>query len=610
MAVIAGPGPVFVFERLTGARRWQVYAWRALFVTALLMALAVTWESESVFGGMIGPAQTRVAVKVYRALVGTQLALVLMAAPAATAGAVCLDKARGTLAHVLVTDLSNGEIVLGKLGARLIPVLMFVGCTMPVAFLCTLLGGMDPDALLAAFAVTVGVAVLGCSLALTLSIWARKTHEVLLATYVIWAICLLASPAVSLIAQFFGSANLAQAFEDANPFMLAFAPYDRPNLYSPWEIVGFVACCMVFSGLLLARAVTHVRRVAVRQASRTELPRRPARVRLPRWALPAIVPSKLVKLMEGPTLDGNPVLWREWFRNRPSGWARTIWGVYVAGCVAFTLIAFVSDVGQPPGFMRGRVSLWVNGLQVAIGLLFLSVGAATSLAEERVRGSLDVLMATPLSTRSIVWGKWLGTFRMVPRLALLPGLLAFGLAWKHGNSMEVIFLLAEIAAYGALITSLGLALATRTARLSTAVCTSIMAYVMLTVATFFILAVVVRDPPGERMFAFSPFGGPAILTLDIANNGVGPREPSWAAVRRFRPLLFVRYGWETFAIVVYGTAALMLYRSTLRAFDRCLGRASSAPDGLRVSRRKPRDVAPGSNSPASPVVAANRVLNS
>ena len=61
-----------------------------------------------------------------------ELTLILLAAPAATAGAVCLDKARGTLDHMLATDLSNAEIVLGKLGVRLIPVLGLVACVLPV----------------------------------------------------------------------------------------------------------------------------------------------------------------------------------------------------------------------------------------------------------------------------------------------------------------------------------------------------------------------------------------------------------------------------------------------------------------------------------------------
>ena len=66
------------------------------------------------------------------------------------------------------------------------------------------------------------------------------------------------------------------------------------------------------------------------------------------------------------------------------------------------------------------VAARVNAWEVSIGLLLLSVSAATSLAEERDRGGLDVIMATPLETREIVWGKWWGTFAMVPRLAILP----------------------------------------------------------------------------------------------------------------------------------------------------------------------------------------------
>ena len=60
-----------------------------------------------------------------------ELTLVILAAPAATAGAICLDKARGTLDHMLTTDLSNTEIVLGKLGVRLVPVLGLIACILP-----------------------------------------------------------------------------------------------------------------------------------------------------------------------------------------------------------------------------------------------------------------------------------------------------------------------------------------------------------------------------------------------------------------------------------------------------------------------------------------------
>ena len=56
------------------------------------------------------------------------------------------------------------------------------------------------------------------------------------------------------------------------------------------------------------------------------------------------------------------------------------------------------------------------------GLLLASLATPTVLAEERLRGSLDVLMSTPLLTDRIVLAKWWGAYRIVPALALLPAI--------------------------------------------------------------------------------------------------------------------------------------------------------------------------------------------
>src|SRR5262249_61024307 len=98
------------------------------------------------------------------------------------------------------------------------------------------------------------------------------------------------------------------------------------------------------------------------------------------------------------------------------------------GCVAGAIDVWVH------GIEYGTVTTWmVVGcfsyfLQVTFGLLVLSAVAPLSMAEERQRGSLDVVVATPLSTRAIVLGKWWGTFRLVPLLALGPGLMTLALA--------------------------------------------------------------------------------------------------------------------------------------------------------------------------------------
>jgi hypothetical protein len=99
------------------------------------------------------------------------------------------------------------------------------------------------------------------------------------------------------------------------------------------------------------------------------------------------------------------VLWREWHRRRPSRWSVAVWGLFGVLSGGFSLWAIVEafDGAGPGGRGMGAV---IGGVQVSAGLLLLSIPAATSLAEERQRGSLDVLLATPLSTRSIVLGKW------------------------------------------------------------------------------------------------------------------------------------------------------------------------------------------------------------
>ena len=167
----------------------------------------------------------------------------MLVAPAATAGAICLDRARGTLAHVMATDLSDSEIVLGKLAARLLPVMGLVACTWPVMAISTLLGGIDPTALTLGFAIIVTVALLGCAIALALSVWARKPHEVILATYAFWLVVLMAWPVwyTSLGGRVLRDTR-GTGFWLANPFYLAFAPYSdsRP--------IWFLGLCVVFRG--------------------------------------------------------------------------------------------------------------------------------------------------------------------------------------------------------------------------------------------------------------------------------------------------------------------------------------------------------------------------
>ena len=88
----------------------------------------------------------------------------------------------------------------------------------------------------------------------------------------------------------------------------------------------------------------------------------------------------------GPSLDFNPVAWREWHRARPSRMMRVAWGLYAAlGLLWVYGRRRPSNVAGP---MRDEVVGLMNGFQVSLGLLLLSVGASASLAEERRAAAL------------------------------------------------------------------------------------------------------------------------------------------------------------------------------------------------------------------------------
>src|SRR5262249_32647621 len=158
-----------------------------------------------------------------------------------------------------------------------------------------------------------------CSLTLLFSVWGRKTHEVLIAAYLAETLILLVYPASLMIEDGLRltRATMSGAVFWTNPFILAYAPYNRPGAVEMTDYAWFLAACLVVSAVCTVLGILTVRSVTVRHASVPQKkPRRRAVVRPRRpWT---------------PTLDKNPVLWREWHRQRPSRWTRLVWLVYGA----------------------------------------------------------------------------------------------------------------------------------------------------------------------------------------------------------------------------------------------------------------------------------------
>jgi hypothetical protein len=293
-----------------------------------------------------------------------------------------------------------------------------------------------------------------------------------------------------------------------------------------------------------------------------------------------------VDYLPGPPLDGNPVLWREWHRKRPSRWTGRFWTAYaVLSSLASLYVIGWYYAWWGDGLIRSgiqHVAGQVNAWQVAIGLLLLSVSAATSLAEERDRGSLDVIMTTPLTTREIVWGKWWGTFAMVPRLAILPIWVAAGASMITGGGIGLVLMIGLILAYAAAITSLGLAAATWIPRLGRVITVSVMAYVLVAVGWPLALEIL----PGLPAFRTIPsYMEPNWYGLCLASPFCGIYATTeWAARPSFASSIYSMRGsgppllapgdpsWPLIWIGVNLAIAVILALATLRTFDRCLGR--------------------------------------
>ena len=300
--------------------------------------------------------------------------------------------------------------------------------------------------------------------------------------------------------------------------------------------------------------------------------------------------SRWLTWLPAPSLDANPVLWCEWHRNRPSRMVRAIWLLYVIGSVAGAGVgvheAMVYGPSTPSGVITPSIVLVV---QFIFGLMIVSSLAPASLVEERVRGSLDVLLTTPLSTPSILWGKWLGTYRVVVWLSVLPALTMAILAGitpavtNRFGTVDTVSLADRIAApslivlqmlcYGAIITSIGLALATWVRQPALAITINIVILVLVAIGWPLFFEAAIWYPLQEWLasagsadarwvvsatMAISPFAAPIVTLQGLLEFDSSSRWKVWVA--------------STVWCVIASASAEAVFWAAAGTFDRCLGR--------------------------------------
>ena len=125
--------------------------------------------------------------------------------------------------------------------------------------LASLLGGIDPMALLGLFLAAVGCAVVGCSLAMALSIYGRKTHEVLLMTYLVLIVWIIAPSLLDAVAHRMAWRTARDLAHPAWSMGRAVEPLSRggpgvSGARASGPDLGFLAACLVVASALTGLA--------------------------------------------------------------------------------------------------------------------------------------------------------------------------------------------------------------------------------------------------------------------------------------------------------------------------------------------------------------------
>src|SRR6185436_11002525 len=186
-------GPIFNRELLTLPRRSRHYLNRAVFLGGLWVLLLTIWQTTV---GWEQPAtlgdQARFGLIAFHLLAYVQLGLLLFFSALSAASTISQEKDRRTFVLLLLTDLRNYEIVLGKLAGSLLQIGLLLIGTFPIYCLSLFLGGIDGRQIVQAVIVLATTALAAGSLGGLVALWREKTFQSLAMTvlFLVLYLCL------------------------------------------------------------------------------------------------------------------------------------------------------------------------------------------------------------------------------------------------------------------------------------------------------------------------------------------------------------------------------------------------------------------------------------
>ena len=587
-------GPVFNREIITTPRSLRLYLTRAGYVAALFGLVFTAWlilfgsKQQSGLGDL-----ARFGSAIFTVLAPLQLAMAVAFSALITAAAVAQEKDRRTLDLLLMTNLSNTELVFGKLLASMLSIVIPVVASVGLLMLVTLLGGVSYAQVFRVVAVTFASAAVAGSLGSMIALWRERTFQSLALTALLLVLWLIGGEVIA--AGVFGqqwvglnAEHWAVALSPLRAIFAATRPLAQIALTDGtaawWQAP--VNMFLIFStAAILLLNFWAIARVRVWN------PMQEARQRLLEPEL-GKAGAESINVTEIPSrrVWDNPILWREictWAYGKKIIVVRLAYLVIFAIC-AVAMVSTFSDTGDLYSHSSAGFSATAKPLVplMVLGLILVNALAVTSLTNERDLRALDLLLVTDLSPKEIIFGKLGGVFYNSKEMILLPiGLCVLLWYQDYMTTENFIFLVLASLVMNAFVAMLGVHIGMTYAESRTAVGVSLgtVLFLLLGIAVCMRMMIAFQGSFNNQLQAFFAFmvGGGAGLYWAL-----GRRNPSTAIAMASGLTPFVTFAVITnflqgsfgaaflLTVATYGFATTALLVPAIAEFDVATGRTT------------------------------------
>ena len=402
-------GAVFEREVRFAPKSKGLFIGRAIYAGSLLAIIATCWLVLTGTQAIASAGDTaRFGATLLRTLAPLQLSLAVLAAAMTAAVAVSVEKDRRTLELLLLSSLTERELVLGKLAASLLRVMLMLISAIPVFGIAALFGGVTGTQLGRLFVVTAAAALSAASIATTVAFWKDTTFQAVAITAFALVAWIVTGEAV---ATWFGP-SFGEQISPARAMFAALSP-------AGGNLISFLGLCGVI--------IVGTNLIAIRQVRSWNMARDARRAAQARGT------GESTERRRKRNIWRNPILWREICTN---AYGRTIVIVRLAWMLLFAAaVAGIMSEARAESPDRFAVAVAVIPMALA-SLLAVTALAVTSITTERDRGSLDLLLVSDLEPKEFIWGKLFGALAVAREVVALPLLLCIALTASGIASVE------------------------------------------------------------------------------------------------------------------------------------------------------------------------------